>query len=287
MKKPLALIILDGFGYNPQTYGNAIVAAETPTLDRLLATCPHTLIGASGLDVGLPQGQMGNSEVGHTNIGAGRVVYQELTRITKSIQDGDFFQNPALVSAMENCRQKGSALHLMGLCSDGGVHSHITHLYGLLEMAKRFDLHQVYVHCFMDGRDVPPTSGRDYLAQLEAKMNELGIGRIATVVGRYYAMDRDNRWERVVRAYDAIVNCQGIYNSSAVDAAEKSYGAEVTDEFIEPCVCLKDAGVHDGDSVIFYNFRPDRARELTRAFVDPDFTGFVREGGQNSSAMCA
>ncbi len=280
MKKPLALIILDGFGYNPQTYGNAIVAAETPTLDRLLATCPHTLIGASGLDVGLPQGQMGNSEVGHTNIGAGRVVYQELTRITKSIQDGDFFQNPALVSAMENCRQKGSALHLMGLCSDGGVHSHITHLYGLLEMAKRFDLHQVYVHCFMDGRDVPPTSGRDYLAQLEAKMNELGIGRIATVVGRYYAMDRDNRWERVVRAYDAIVNCQGIYNSSAVDAAEKSYGAEVTDEFIEPCVCLKDAGVHDGDSVIFYNFRPDRARELTRAFVDPDFTGFVREGGQ-------
>ena len=279
MKKPLALIILDGFGYNPQTYGNAIVAAETPTLDRLLATCPHTLIGASGLDVGLPQGQMGNSEVGHTNIGAGRVVYQELTRITKSIQDGDFFQNPALVSAMENCRQKGSALHLMGLCSDGGVHSHITHLYGLLEMAKRFDLHQVYVHCFMDGRDVPPTSGRDYLAQLEAKMNELGIGRIATVVGRYYAMDRDNRWERVVRAYDAIVNCQGIYNSSAVDAAEKSYGAEVTDEFIEPCVCLKDAGVHDGDSVIFYNFRPDRAREITRTLVDPDFTGFERKKG--------
>ncbi|HIX65529.1 MAG TPA: 2,3-bisphosphoglycerate-independent phosphoglycerate mutase [Candidatus Anaerotruncus excrementipullorum] len=280
MKKPLALIILDGFGYNPQTYGNAIVAAETPTLDRLLATCPHTLIGASGLDVGLPQGQMGNSEVGHTNIGAGRVVYQELTRITKSIQEGDFFQNPALTGAMEHCQKTGGALHLMGLCSDGGVHSHITHLYGLLELAKRWGLRRVYVHCFMDGRDVPPTSGRDYLAAVEAKMNELGIGRIATVIGRYYAMDRDNRWERVVRAYDAIVNGEGIYNPSAVDAAEKSYGGEVTDEFIEPCVCLKDAGVQDGDSIIFYNFRPDRARELTRAFVDPAFTGFERKGGQ-------
>ena len=280
MKKPLALIILDGFGYNPQTYGNAVAAADTPTLDRLYAQYPHTLIGASGMDVGLPNGQMGNSEVGHTNIGAGRVVYQELTRITKSIEDGDFFENPALTAAMENCRANDSALHLMGLCSDGGVHSHNTHLYGLLRMAKEYGLRKVYVHCFMDGRDVPPTSGRDYLAELEAKMNELGIGRIATVMGRYYAMDRDNRWERVVRAYDAIVNGEGNHNPSAVDTAEKSYGAEVTDEFIEPTVCLKDAGVQDGDSVLFYNFRPDRARELTRAFVDPDFAGFERKGGR-------
>lgn len=279
MKKPLALIILDGFGYNPQDYGNAIAAAKKPNIDRLMAACPHTLIGASGLDVGLPDGQMGNSEVGHTNIGAGRIVYQELTRISKSIADGDFFQNPALLASVENCKKNDTALHLMGLCSDGGVHSHNTHLYGLLRLAKEAGLKKVYVHCFMDGRDVPPTSGVEYLAQLEAEMNKIGIGRIATVIGRYYAMDRDNRWERVSRAYNAIVNSEGNYNPSAVDAAEKSYGAEVTDEFIEPTVCLKDAGVRDGDSIIFYNFRPDRARELTRTFVDPDFGGFEREGG--------
>ena len=280
MKKPLALIILDGFGYNQADYGNAIAAAKKPNIEKLFATCPHTLIGASGMDVGLPDGQMGNSEVGHTNIGAGRVVYQELTRITKSIKDGDFFDNPALTGAMENCKKYDSALHLMGLVSDGGVHSHNTHLYGLLEMAKRFGLRKVYVHCFMDGRDVPPTSGRDFIAELEAEMNRLGIGRIASVMGRYYAMDRDNRWERVVRAYDAIVNSEGNVNPSAVDAMEKSYGAEITDEFVEPTVCLKDAGVHDNDSVIFFNFRPDRARELTRTLVDPDFSGFERKGGR-------
>lgn len=280
MKKPLALIILDGFGYNKSDYGNAITAAKTPNLDHFFASYPHTLIGASGMDVGLPDGQMGNSEVGHTNIGAGRIVYQELTRITKAVQDGVFFENPSLKKAMENCRQKDSALHLMGLCSDGGVHSHNTHLYALLEMAKREGLHKVYVHCFLDGRDVPPTSGRDFVDQLQQEMNRLGIGRVATVMGRYFAMDRDNRWERVSRAYNAIVLGEGGFNPSAVDTIEKSYGAEITDEFVEPSVCLEGANVKDGDSIIFYNFRPDRARELTRTFVDPDFNGFERKGGQ-------
>ena len=280
MKKPLALIILDGFGYNRSDYGNAIKAANKPNIDNLFATCPHTLIGASGMNVGLPDGQMGNSEVGHTNIGAGRVVYQELTRITKSIADGEFFANDALNAAVENCKKNDSALHLMGLCSDGGVHSHITHLYGLLQLAKQAGLRKVYVHCFMDGRDVPPTSGRDYIADLEAEMNKIGIGKVASVTGRYYAMDRDNRWERVVKAYDAIVNGEGNYNASAVDAMEKSYGAEVTDEFVEPTVCLKDATVENGDSIIFFNFRPDRARELTRTIVDPAFDGFERKGGK-------
>lgn len=280
MKKPLALIILDGFGYNPSDYGNAIVAAKKPNLDQLFATCPHTLIGASGMDVGLPDGQMGNSEVGHTNIGAGRIVYQELTRITKSIADGDFFTNETLTAAIENCKKNNSALHLMGLCSDGGVHSHNTHLYGLLRLAKQAGLHKVYVHCFMDGRDVPPTSGRDYVAELEVEMNKIGVGQIASVAGRYYAMDRDNRWERVVKAYDAIVNGEGNFNASAVDAIEKSYGAEVTDEFVEPTVCVKGAGLQNGDSMIFFNFRPDRARELTRTIVDPAFTGFERKGGK-------
>ena len=283
MKKPLALIILDGFGHNPLEYGNAIAAAHKPNLDRLFRENPHTLIGASGMDVGLPDGQMGNSEVGHTNIGAGRVVYQELTRITKSIEDGDFFENPALRGAMDNCVKNGSSLHLLGLCSDGGVHSHNRHLYGLLEMAKRCGVHKVYVHCFMDGRDVPPTSGRDYVEELETEMNRLGVGQIATVMGRYYAMDRDNRWERVSRAYDAIVYGRGNFNASAVDAMEKSYGSETTDEFVEPTVCLKGAEVRSGDSIIFFNFRPDRARELTRTFVDPDFTGFEREGGRRET----
>lgn len=280
MKKPLALIILDGFGFNRSDYGNAIKAANKPNIDNLFATCPHTLIGASGMNVGLPDGQMGNSEVGHTNIGAGRVVYQELTRITKSIADGEFFANDALNAAVENCKKNDSALHLMGLCSDGGVHSHNTHLYGLLQLAKQAGLRKVYVHCFMDGRDVPPTSGRDYIADLEAEMNKIGIGKVASVTGRYYAMDRDNRWERVVKAYDAIVNGEVNYNASAVDAMEKSYGAEVTDEFVEPTVCLKDAAVENGDSIIFFNFRPDRARELTRTIVDPAFDGFERKGGK-------
>ena len=279
MKKPLALIILDGFGCNNTEYGNAVAAANTPNLDSLFASCPHTKIGASGMDVGLPDGQMGNSEVGHTNIGAGRVVYQELTRITKSIQDGDFFENATLRAAMENCKQHGTALHLMGLCSDGGVHSHNTHLYGLLRMAKQFDLHKVYVHCFMDGRDVPPTSGLDFIAALESEMNKIGVGRVATVMGRYYAMDRDNRWERVQRAYDAIVNGEGNFNGSAIDAMEKSYGSEVTDEFVEPTVCVKGATLQANDSIICFNFRPDRAREITRTFVDPAFDGFERKGG--------
>ncbi|HIV87902.1 MAG TPA: 2,3-bisphosphoglycerate-independent phosphoglycerate mutase [Candidatus Pygmaiobacter gallistercoris] len=277
--KPLVLCILDGFGHNPDSYGNAITAAKKPNLDRLFASCPHTLIGASGMDVGLPDGQMGNSEVGHTNIGAGRIVYQELTRITKSIQDGDFFENEALVAAMKNAAAEGRALHLMGLLSDGGVHSHITHLFGLLEMAKRSGVKEVYVHCFMDGRDVPPTSGKEYVEQLEAKMAELGVGRIASVMGRYYAMDRDNRWDRVEKAYAAMVYGEGEQADSAVKAMENSYAAEVTDEFVVPTVIAGGSRIKAGDSVIFFNFRPDRAREITRTLVDPDFTGFERKDG--------
>ena len=279
MKKPLALIILDGFGYNPSDYGNAIRAAKTPNLDKLFATCPHTLIGASGMDVGLPDGQMGNSEVGHTNIGAGRVVYQELTRITKSISDGDFFQNEALCGAVENCKKNGTALHLMGLLSDGGVHSHNKHLYGLLELAKRAGLEKVYVHCFMDGRDVPPTSGKEYIEELLAKTKEIGVGKIASIMGRYYAMDRDNRWERAEKAYAAMVYGEGETAECPVCAMEKSYAADVTDEFVVPVVCDKEGQIHANDSVIFFNFRPDRAREITRTLVDPDFNGFVRKNG--------
>ena len=277
--KPLVLCILDGFGHNPDSYGNAVAAAKKPNLDRLFASCPHTLIGASGMDVGLPDGQMGNSEVGHTNIGAGRIVYQELTRITKSIEDGDFFENEALVEAMKNAAADGRALHLMGLLSDGGVHSHITHLYGLLEMAKRCGVKEVNVHCFMDGRDVPPTSGKEYIEQLEAKMAEIGIGRIASVMGRYYAMDRDNRWDRVEKAYAAMVYGEGNKADSAVKAMEDSYAAEVTDEFVVPTVIAGGGRIKAGDSVIFFNFRPDRAREITRTLVDPDFTGFERKKG--------
>ena len=279
MKQPLALIILDGFGCREETKGNAIAAARTPHLDHLMASCPHTRIGASGMDVGLPDGQMGNSEVGHTNIGAGRIVYQELTRITKSFDEGEALGNPALTAAMENARRPGQALHLMGLLSDGGVHSHIRHLYGLMEMARRFAVERVYLHCFMDGRDVPPTSGIEYIAALQQKIKELGLGQIATVSGRYYAMDRDNRWERVKLAYDAIVNGEGNKDPDPVAVMQKSYGAGVTDEFIVPTVVTEGAGIKAGDSVIFFNFRPDRARELTRALVDPDFAGFEREKG--------
>ncbi|MBC8571392.1 2,3-bisphosphoglycerate-independent phosphoglycerate mutase [Zongyangia hominis] len=279
MKKPLALLIMDGFGNNTSDYGNAIKAAKTPNLDKIFATYPNTLIGASGMDVGLPDGQMGNSEVGHTNIGAGRIVYQELTRITKAIKDGDFYENPEFVAAMENCKKNGSALHLMGLLSDGGVHSHNTHLYALVEMAKKMGLEKVYVHCFLDGRDVPPTSGKDFVAQLAAKLKEIGVGEIATVMGRYYAMDRDNRWERVEKAYKAMVDGEGIQNSDPVDAVAKSYEADVTDEFVVPTVVAQNAGIKENDSIIFYNFRPDRAREITRTFVDPDFDGFTRSKG--------
>lgn len=278
-KKPIALIIMDGFGYNHKDYGNAIRAAKTPNIDRLLANYPHTLIGASGMDVGLPEGQMGNSEVGHTNIGAGRIVYQELTRITKSIKDGEFFSNEAFTAAVENCKKNDSALHLFGLLSNGGVHSHNSHLYGLLELAKKAGLTKVYVHCFMDGRDVPPTSGVDFVAELEEKLKEIGVGKIATVMGRYYAMDRDNRWERVGKAYDAMVYGEGNKADNAVDAIKASYAADVTDEFVVPTVIDENGKISANDSVIFFNFRPDRAREITRTFVDPDFKGFERKNG--------
>lgn len=279
MKKPLALIIMDGFGLRKETVGNAIAAAKHPNLDRLWATCPHTQIGASGMDVGLPDGQMGNSEVGHTNMGAGRIVYQELTRITKSIEDGEYLSNPVLLHAMENAKKPGAALHLMGLLSDGGVHSHIHHLFGLIEMAKKTGVEKVYIHCFMDGRDVPPTSGAEYIEELQKELEKTGVGKIATVSGRYYAMDRDNRWERVVKAYDAMVNGEGVKAPDPAAMMRQSYADGVTDEFIVPAVVTEGAEVKSGDSVIFFNFRPDRARELTRTLVDPDFAGFERKKG--------
>ena len=271
-------MILDGFGIAP-VEGNAIAAANKPNLDKIFAENPHTQIGASGMDVGLPDGQMGNSEVGHTNIGAGRIVYQELTRITKSAQDGDMDKNEALLKAMNNAKDNGKALHLMGLLSDGGVHSHNTHLYALLEMAKRVGVEKVFVHCFMDGRDVPPSSGKDYVKELMDKLEEIGVGKIATVMGRYYAMDRDNRWERVEKAYAAMVYGEGEQADCPLCAMQNSYDKEVTDEFVVPTVVKGAEPISQGDSVIFYNFRPDRAREITRALVDPDFTGFERKKG--------
>ena len=296
MKKPVVLCIFDGFGWVPEeTYGNAIVAANTPNIDKVMSECPHTTIGASGLDVGLPDGQMGNSEVGHTNIGAGRIVYQELTRISKSIEDSDFFENEAFRKAIENCKKNNSALHLMGLLSDGGVHSHNTHLYGLLKLAKREGLEKVYVHGILDGRDVPPTSGIEYVRQLLNFMKAEGVGRLATLIGRFYAMDRDNRWERVEKAYNAFVKGEGVHMADPIKALELSYdtvdsdGKNLTDEFVMPTViaceaecdgrcdyCERedDGRVHENDSIIFFNFRPDRAREITRAFVDPEVTGF-------------
>ncbi len=280
MKTPTTLIIMDGFGCAPEKTGdNAITAANTPNLDRLFAENPCCRLSASGMDVGLPDGQMGNSEVGHTNIGAGRVVFQDLPRITLDIQQGGFFQNPAYVKAMDSCREKGSALHLLGLLSDGGVHSHIDHLLALVKMAKERGLTLVYIHCFLDGRDVSPTSGKGFVTQLQQELAALGTGRIATVMGRYYAMDRDNRWERVSRAYAAIADGQAPLVEDPVLAIQQSYDAGVTDEFIEPMACTPNVKVNQNDSIIFYNFRPDRARELTRAFVDPDFTGFEREHG--------
>lgn len=286
MKKPLVLCIMDGFGHNSSDYGNAITAAKTPNIDRIIAGNPSTFIGASGMDVGLPDGQMGNSEVGHTNIGAGRIVYQELTRITKSIKDGDFFDNKALVGAVQKAIDNNSALHIVGLLSDGGVHSHVDHAIAIVELAKKIGLSKVYLHCILDGRDVPPTSGKDFVAETDKKLKEIGVGKIATVTGRFYAMDRDNRWERVSRAYNAFVMGEGNFNENPVDAIEQSYkaidadGKNITDEFVEPTVCLKDEGrISENDSVIFFNFRPDRAREITRTFVDPDFDGFQRKKG--------
>ena len=281
MKTPTTLIIMDGFGLSPSTAAgdNAIKAANTPNLDRIFAENPCCKLSASGLDVGLPDGQMGNSEVGHTNIGAGRVVFQDLPHISRDIETGAFFENPAYLEAMENCREWGSALHLMGLLSDGGVHSHITHLYALLKMAQDQGLKKVYVHCFLDGRDVPPTSGKSFVEKLQAKMQQLGIGQIATVMGRYYAMDRDKRWDRLQKAYDAIVCGQAPFVADGADAVQASYDAGVTDEFMVPVVCAKDARLRDNDSVIFFNFRPDRAREITRTLVDEDFTEVERKTG--------
>lgn len=280
-KKPTVLMILDGFGLNDRVEGNAVKLAKTPNFDKLLTDWPWVKGGASGLDVGLPDGQMGNSEVGHLNIGAGRIVYQELTRISKSIEDGDFFENPALVKAMDNCKQHDSALHLLGLLSDGGVHSHNTHLYALLRMAKAQGLTKVYVHCFLDGRDTPPTSGLDYVKELETEIQKIGVGKIATISGRYYAMDRDNRWERVEKAYNALVYGKGETASCPACAVEASYKAEINDEFVLPTVIMEQnkptATIQAQDSVIFFNFRPDRARQLTRALCDEAFAGFQRE----------
>lgn len=273
------LMILDGFGINEQKEGNAVKLANTPNLNEILTKNPNTIVHTSGLAVGLPDGQMGNSEVGHTNIGAGRIVYQDLAKITKAIEDGDFFSVPEFVKAIENCKKNNSKLHIMGLLSDGGVHSHNRHLYALLEMAKRKDFENVFVHCFMDGRDTPPASGEGYITELEEKMKEKGIGQIATISGRFYAMDRDKRWERVSQAYNAIVNGEGEKAISAVSAIEESYQKEVFDEFVKPTVITNKNGepvakLEDGDSVIFFNFRPDRAREITRSIVDKEFDGF-------------
>ena len=280
-KKTTMLMILDGFGINEKEEGNAIKMANIPNIKRILKQYPNTILHTSGLDVGLPEGQMGNSEVGHTNIGAGRIVYQELTRITKSIEDGDFFSIPELVTAIENCKKNHSKLHIMGLVSDGGVHSHQRHLFALLELAKRKDFEDVYVHCFLDGRDTPPASAEGYLAELESKMAEKGVGKIATIMGRFYAMDRDKRWNRIQKAYDAMVKGEGEKAISASVAIENSYQKEVFDEFVVPTViCNNDkpvAKIEENDSVIFFNFRPDRAREITRAIVDEEFDGFERD----------
>ena len=270
---------MDGFGLGPKYPGNAVENTPKPHLENIFKECPGCRLSASGLDVGLPEGQMGNSEVGHTNIGAGRVVFQDLPHISRDIDSGEFFKNPAYLEAMEHCREWGTDLHLMGLLSDGGVHSHITHLFALVKMAKEQGLEKVYVHCFLDGRDVPPSSGKSYVEQLQAKLDELGTGRIATVMGRYYAMDRDKRWDRVQRAYDAIALGEGIFEENPAAAVQKSYDSGVTDEFMEPVVCAKGAQVRDNDSIIFYNFRPDRAREITRCFVDEDFQDVERKKG--------
>lgn len=280
-KKPTVLMILDGYGLNDKVEGNAVLQANTPNMDKLMAEYPYVKGYASGLAVGLPDGQMGNSEVGHLNMGAGRIVYQELTRITKEIEDGTFFENEELVKAMENAKNNNSALHIFGLLSDGGVHSHNTHIYGTIEMAKKFGLDKVYVHAFLDGRDTPPSSAAEYMEQLVEKMKEIGVGEVATVSGRYYAMDRDNNWDREEKAYVAMTKGEGVQETDPVAAIKDSYAKDVTDEFMLPTVITKDgqpvATIKDGDSVVFCNFRPDRARQITRAFCADDFTGFNRE----------
>ena len=289
-KKPVVLMILDGYGLNDNCEANAVCEGRTPIMDQLMSQCPFVKGQASGLAVGLPDGQMGNSEVGHLNMGAGRIVYQELTRITKSIQDGDFFENKAFMAAVDNCKKNDSALHMFGLVSDGGVHSHNTHIYGLLELAKRNGLEKVYVHCFLDGRDTPPTSGKEYVAALEEEMKKIGVGKVATVAGRYYAMDRDKNWDRVQKAYDALTKGEGVQADSATEGIQASYDAGKGDEFVMPMVVMENgaptATIKDGDSVIFYNFRPDRAREMTRAFCDDDFTGFDRGARVATTFVC-
>lgn len=283
-KKPLMLMILDGWGVNPRTEGNAILKANIPNFNRLLRHYPSTILSASGLAVGLPEGQMGNSEVGHLNIGAGRVVYQDYTRISKDIESGDFFKNPILLSAIEQALKNDRSLHLMGLLSDGGVHSHIQHLEALLKFAKDKGLKKVFVHAFLDGRDVPPANAMVYINRIEKVMRELETGELATVSGRYYAMDRDKRWDRIEKAYNAIVLGEGLKSETAASAIEKSYKREETDEFVVPTVIVDKDGcpkskVEKGDSVIFFNFRPDRARQLTYAFCEKDFDGFERKAG--------
>lgn len=289
-RKPTVLMILDGYGLNDNCTANAVCEGKTPVIDQLMSQCPFVKGNASGLAVGLPKGQMGNSEVGHLNMGAGRIVYQELTRITKSILDGDFFTVPEFLTAVENCKKNHSALHLFGLVSDGGVHSHNTHINGLLELAKRNGLAEVYVHCFLDGRDTPPASGKDFVAELEAKMKEIGIGRVASVMGRYYVMDRDKNWNRVKLAYDVLTRGEGRHADSAVKGIETSYADGKNDEFVMP-FSVEENGkpigiIKDNDSVIFYNFRPDRAREITRAFCDDEFDGFARDGRLKLTFVC-
>ncbi len=289
-KKPVVLMILDGYGLNDKTEGNAVREAATPVMDRLMAECPFVEGNASGLAVGLPDGQMGNSEVGHMNMGAGRIVYQDLTRITKEIEDGVFFENKALLAAVENCKKNDSSLHLYGLVSDGGVHSHNTHIYGLLELAKRHGLTKVFVHCFLDGRDTPPASGADYVKELCDKMKELGVGKVGVVSGRYYAMDRDNRWDRVEKAFRALTLGEGVEATDPVEAIRASYAADVTDEFVLPTVIMENGKpvttIQDKDSIIFFNFRPDRARELTRAFCADTFDGFDRGAKKELTYVC-
>lgn len=291
MKKPTLLMILDGFGLNDNHEANAVYQAKTPNLDRIMKTYPNTYGYASGLQVGLPEGQMGNSEVGHLNMGAGRIVYQELTRITKEINDGDFFKNPELLSAIENVKANNSALHIWGLLSDGGVHSHNSHLYALLKLAKDNNLDKVYVHCFMDGRDTAPTSGKEYIKELKSQMDSIGVGKIATVIGRYYAMDRDNRWERIDEAYLALTQGIGKKAICPYDALVESYDNGVTDEFVKPIIVVDEddnpiATVKDNDSVIFFNFRPDRARQITRTFCCDDFDGFDRGNRIKTKYIC-
>ena len=289
-KKPTVLMILDGYGLNDNCDANAVCEAKTPIMDQLISQCPFVKGNASGMAVGLPEGQMGNSEVGHLNMGAGRIVYQELTRISKEIEDGDFFQNEALLKAVRNAKANDSALHLFGLLSDGGVHSHNTHVYGILELAKREGLSKVFVHCFLDGRDTPTTAGKEYIKELNDKMKELGVGQVASVMGRYYAMDRDNRWDRVERAYNVMTKGEGNQAECPVCAVKDSYAAEKTDEFVEPTAIVKDGQpvgiIKDKDSVIFFNFRPDRAREITRAFCDDGFTGFARDKRLDLTYVC-